>query len=85
MLDADEALAAHLLTRIAEPGDLLAAAHALADEIASKSVAATIKTKAVLRVDRGQHPRLDLEAQAELFDSEEKYARMTAFLERRSK
>jgi enoyl-CoA hydratase len=85
VLDADEALAAHLLTRIAEPRDLLAAAHALADEIASKSVAATIKTKAVLRVDRGQHPRLDLEAQAELFDSEEKYARMTAFLERRSK
>ena len=85
ILDADEALAAHLLTRIVEPVDLLAAAQALADEIAAKSTAATIKTKAIMRVDRGDHPRLDLEAQAELFDSEEKYARMTAFLERRSK
>jgi enoyl-CoA hydratase len=84
ILNADEALAAHLLTHVSTPSELLVAAHALADEIASKSVAATIQTKAIMRVDRGQHPRIDLEAQAVLFDSPEKHARMTAFLERRS-
>jgi enoyl-CoA hydratase/carnithine racemase len=85
ILGAEEALAAHLLTRVVEPGELLAAAHALADEIAAKSVAATIQTKATMRVDRGQHPQLDLEAQAVLFDSDEKRRRMTDFLERRKR
>jgi enoyl-CoA hydratase/carnithine racemase len=85
ILDAEEALAAHLLTRMSEPENLLATAHALADEIATKSVAATIRTKAIMRTDRGQHPGIDLEAQAELFDSEDKHRRMTEFLERRRK
>jgi enoyl-CoA hydratase/carnithine racemase len=84
-IDADEALAARLLTRVVEPEKLLDAAHALADEIAAKSVAATIQTKAIMRVDRGRHPNIDLEAQAVLFDSEEKHRRMTDFLERRKR
>ena len=83
ILGADEALAARLLTRVVEPGELLAAAHALADEIAAKSVAATIQTKAIMRVDRGRHPHLDLDAQAVLFDSDEKRRRLTDFLERK--
>ena len=82
-LDAQEALAARLITRLCEPEDLLATAHALADEIASKSVEATISTKAVLAATRSEHPRVDLEAQAVLFDSDDKRQRMTAFLERR--
>lgn len=85
ILNAEEALAARLITRVSEPDALLAAAHELADEIASKSVEATIKTKAIMGVDRGVHPHVDLEAQAVLFDSEEKHRRMTEFLERRSK
>ena len=85
ILDADEALAARLLTRVVEPEQLLDAAHALADEIAAKSVAATIQTKAIMRVDRARHPQIDLEAQAVLFDSEEKRKRMTDFLERRKR
>lgn len=85
VLTAEEARAAQLLTRISEPDGLLAAAHALADEIASKSFQATIKTKAIMRVDRGPHPQVDLEAQAVLFDSEEKHRRMGEFLERRPK
>ncbi len=85
ILTADEALAARLLTRVVEPGELLAAAHALADEIASKSTAATIQTKAIMRGDRGRHPQADLDAQAVLFDSEEKRRRMTEFLERKKK
>ena len=85
ILNADEALAAHLLTRVVEPDELLGAAHALADEIAAKSVAATIQTKAVMRVDRAPHPRVDLDAQAVLFDSDEKQRRMTEFLERKKR
>jgi enoyl-CoA hydratase len=85
ILDAEEALAVELITRLCEPEDLMVDANALADSIAAKSVAATIKTKAILRVDRGSHPQVDLEAQAELFGSEEKYRRMTDFLERRRK
>jgi enoyl-CoA hydratase len=85
ILNADEALAARLLTRVVEPSELMHAAHALADEIAAKSVAATIQTKALMRVDRGRHPEADLAAQAVLFDSDDKRERMTAFLERKKK
>jgi len=85
ILDADEAAAARLLTQLVEPEELLAAAHALADEIAAKSVAATIRTKALLRGDRGRHPQADLHAQAVLFDSDDKRERMTAFLDRKKK
>ncbi len=85
ILGGEEALAAGLLTRVVAPEQLLEAAHALADEIAAKSVAATIQTKAIMRVDRGRHPHIDLEAQAALFDSEEKHRRMTDFLERRTR
>jgi len=85
ILDAEEAAAARLLTEIVEPAKLLAAAHALADEIAAQSVAATIRTKALLRGDRGRHPQADLDAQAVLFDSDDKRDRMTAFLNRKKK
>lgn len=85
ILDANEALVTHLLNQVVEAGDLLAAAHRLADEIATKSAAATIATKALMRAERGDHPRVDLEAQALLFDADDKRERMTAFLERRSK
>jgi enoyl-CoA hydratase/carnithine racemase len=85
ILSADEALAARLLTRVVEPARLMDAAHGLADEIAAKSVAATIQTKALMRIDRAQHPEADLAAQAVLFDSDDKRRRMTAFLERKQK
>lgn len=85
ILSADEALAAHLLTRMVEPGELLTASHALADEISAKSVAATIQTKALMRLDRDRHPQADLAAQAVLFDSDDKRTRMTAFLERKTR
>jgi enoyl-CoA hydratase len=85
VLDADEALAAHLITRVTDPADLLSAAHALADEIAAKDLLATRYTKSVMRSPRGEHPRIDLEAQAVLFESPEKRRRMTEFLDRRRK
>jgi enoyl-CoA hydratase/carnithine racemase len=83
ILGAEESAAAGLLNRVVEPGELLAAAHALADQLAAKSVAATIQTKALLREDRGRHPQSDLEAQAVLFDSDDKRRRMTEFLDRK--
>lgn len=85
VLGADEALAARLVTRIAEPAALLDAAHALAGDIASKDPLATRLTKQLLRVPRGDHPEADLEAQAVLFESPEKYRRMTDFLDRKKK
>jgi enoyl-CoA hydratase len=85
VLGADEALAAHLITRLANPADLLSAAHTLADEIAAKDPLATRYTKSIMRSARGEHPRIDLEAQAVLFESPEKRRRMTEFLERRHK
>ncbi len=83
VLSADEALVCRLITRVCEPEELLATAHALADTVAEKDPAATRATKALLRVPRGEHPAVDLEAQATLFDSPEKRRRMTEFLDRK--
>lgn len=85
ILGAEESAAAGLLTSVVEPGELLAAAHGLADRIAAKSVAATIQTKALMREDRGHHPQAELDAQAVLFDSDDKRGRMTEFLERKKR
>ncbi|QAY72923.1 enoyl-CoA hydratase/isomerase family protein [Agromyces protaetiae] len=85
VLNADEALAARLVNAVHAAKDLLAEAHALADRIAANDRDATIAMKRVVRAPRAEHPRVDLEAQAELFESPEKVRRMTEFLERRSK
>jgi enoyl-CoA hydratase len=83
ILDADEALAWGLVSSLHEPGDLLAAAHALADRIAANDALATRHTKTALGAADDAHPAIELELQAELFESPEKERRMTAFLERR--
>ncbi|KZE93606.1 Short-chain-enoyl-CoA hydratase [Agromyces sp. NDB4Y10] len=85
IVDAAEALSIGLVTGVHPTGDLLAEAHALADRIAKNDRAATIATKRVLRAPRSDHPRVDLEVQAELFESPEKHRRMTEFLERRKR
>ena len=74
-----------LVTELHPVDELLPAAHAIADRIAANDRAATIATKRVFRAPRAEHPAVDLEAQAELFESPEKFRRMTEFLERRSK
>ncbi len=84
-IDADEALAWGLLSSVHEPDALLVAAHAIVDRIAANSPRATILTKRALLAPRAQHPAIDGELQAELFDSADKRARMTAFLERKKK
>ena len=84
ILDADEALAAGLISSVHPSGELLAAAHAIADRIAANDPVATQHTKRALQAPRDRHPAIDGELQAELFESPEKQRRMTAFLEKRA-
>lgn len=84
-LTGEEACAWGLLSSLHEPEDLLAAAHAIADRIAANDARATRHTKTALLASGERHPDLELELQAELFESPEKYRRMTAFLERRTR
>ncbi|MGW8481716.1 enoyl-CoA hydratase/isomerase family protein [Microbacterium sp. NPDC055903] len=81
-VDAEEALRIGLISAIHAADDLLAQAHRLADRIARNDQAATMATKRVFRAPRTAHPEIDLEEQAELFESPEKFRRMTAFLEK---
>ena len=85
ILSASEALAARLVTEVHEPDELDAAADALADRIAQLDPLAVRETKRVMSANRSEHPRIDDEAQAVLFESPEKHRRMTEFLERRRK
>jgi enoyl-CoA hydratase len=84
-LGAEEALAWGLLSSLHEPEDLLAAAHAIADRIAANDPLAIRHTKTALLAPADRHPEIELELQAELFESPEKHRRMTAFLERRNR
>lgn len=84
-VEADEALAIGLVSALHPADALLDAAHAIADRIARNDRDATIATKRVFRAPREQHPAVDLEAQAVLFESPEKFRRMTRFLERKQK
>lgn len=84
VLDADEALAWGLISGIHPASELLDAAHALADRISENDALATQHTKRALRAPRHEHPDIERELQAELFESDEKMRRMTAFLQRRA-
>lgn len=83
IIDAEEALAIGLVSALFVPDDLLPAAHSLADRIVANDPRATQLTKVALAAPHDQHPAVELEAQAELFDSPEKHRRMTEFLEKR--
>lgn len=84
-LDADRALAAHLVNEVVEPEALLAAANAWVDRILRSAPLALRMTKLAMRVPREAHPVFDNVAQAVLFETGEKHDRMTAFLGRRSR
>ncbi|MCW1250520.1 enoyl-CoA hydratase/isomerase family protein [Acaricomes phytoseiuli] len=83
ILDGREALAARLLSSLHTPEQLLPAAEELADRILAQDPLAVQFTKSVMQAPRTEHPRADLEAQAVLFESEAKFARMDAFLAKR--
>lgn len=83
LLNADEALACGLIIAIVD--DPLAEAHAIADRIAKLEPRAVQHTKTLLRTPPADQPELIGELQAELFDSDAKMRRMTAFLERKTR
>ena len=85
ILTGDEALAVRLVTELADPEQLLDAAHALADRIARQDPLAVRITKAVFAAPAESHPVIDTLAQGILFESEAKFDRMAAFLERKKK
>ena len=83
ILTADEALAWGLVSSLHEPDELVPAAVAIADRIAANDPLATRHTKTALLAPSDAHPAIELELQAELFESPEKMRRMTEFLERK--
>jgi enoyl-CoA hydratase len=85
VLNAEEALALHLVTEVHEPAELDAAADALADRIAKQDPLAVRFTKSVFHTPRAAHPEVDEIAQSVLFESPAKFERMTAFLERKKR
>jgi enoyl-CoA hydratase len=85
VLTGQEALAAGLISELVEPEELLAAAEALADRIAAQDPLAVRISKAVFHAPRGAHPVIDTLAQGILFESQAKFDRMQAFLDRKKK
>jgi enoyl-CoA hydratase/carnithine racemase len=82
-LSAADAHAAGLVDELAAEPE--AAARALAEKIARQSWRALELTKLALRSHRPATTTFDVAAQALLFGSQDKYDRMTAFLERRGR
>ena len=82
-LSAADALAAGLVDEVAD--DPEAAARALAGKVARQSWRALELTKLALRSHRPATTTFDVAAQALLFGTQDKYDRMTAFLERRDR
>ncbi|WP_300402975.1 enoyl-CoA hydratase/isomerase family protein [uncultured Nocardioides sp.] len=85
ILDAEEALALRLINEIAQPDKLLEVGNGWADRITRQAGLAVRLTKAAFHAPRDAHPYLDDLTQAVLFETDEKQARMTAFLERNKK
>lgn len=82
ILDADEAAGMRLLNQVVPPDELLATAHGWVDRILASAPLALRLTKLALLTPRDGHPVFDNIAQAVLFETDDKRARMTAFLER---
>lgn len=85
ILDAEAALALHLVSEIVEAADLELAGHRWADRIAAQAPLAIRLTKSLFHAPREAHPLIDDIAQAVLFETDDKHDRMTAFLERRKR
>lgn len=83
VLTADEAREVRLLNDVVEADALETAGHQLADKIAAQAPLAVRLTKSVFHSPREAHPLIDDVAQAVLFETQDKYERMTAFLDRR--
>jgi enoyl-CoA hydratase len=82
-LNADEALACGLVDEVVPADALLERAGEVAHRISASSWRAVELTKLALRLQRPSTTSFDLVAQAVCFDSDDKQARMRAFLDRR--
>ncbi|GAA3324390.1 enoyl-CoA hydratase/isomerase family protein [Paeniglutamicibacter sulfureus] len=85
VLKGEEALRVGLITELVEGPDLMAAASALADRIGTQDALAVRITKSVFHTPREAHPVIDTLAQGMLFESQAKFDRMQAFLDRKKK
>lgn len=83
VLDADEARDVRLLNEVVDPDDLEEAGQRWADRIAKQAPLAVRLAKQVFHAPAEAHPYIDDIAQAVLFETTDKFDRMTAFLERR--
>ncbi|MFE3060195.1 enoyl-CoA hydratase/isomerase family protein [Nocardia sp. NPDC059239] len=83
VLDASAALNAGLILEVTDPGAHVEAAHRLLDRVAVSAPLALRLTKTIVDAP-GSHPFADDIAQAVLFETEDKHARMTAFLEKKA-
>ena len=84
-IDGAEALDAGLVDQLSTTETLMDDAVALANRMGRNSWRALELTKQALAQHRAATTAFDIEAQAELFESDEKRERMTAFLERSKK
>ncbi|MDQ0866653.1 enoyl-CoA hydratase/isomerase family protein [Arthrobacter globiformis] len=84
VLKAEEALAVNLVTELHEAAELMDAAHRLADRIARQDPLAVRITKSVFHAPAEAHPLIDQLAQGILFESQAKFDRMQAFLDKKS-
>ncbi len=89
IIAAEECLRIGLIDRLVDDDQVIAAARSLAAEIAANGRAAVRMAKATMnalaRPNEGMASSMESMAQAQLFESEEKQERMTAFLERKNK
>lgn len=83
VLKGDDCLRVGLITELVEGRDLLEAASALADRIGKQDALAVRITKSVFHAPREAHPVIDTLAQGMLFESQAKFDRMAAFLDRK--
>ena len=84
VLGAEDALAASLITEIHEASELMDAAHNLADRIGRQDPLAVRITKSVFHAPAEAHPLIDQLAQGILFESQAKFDRMQAFLDKKT-
>jgi len=84
VLRAEEALAVNLITEIHEAAVLMDGAHQLADRIARQDPLAVRITKSVFHAPAEAHPIIDQLAQGILFESQAKFDRMQAFLDKKT-
>src|SRR5699024_9242234 len=84
VLSGEECHEVRLINDLVASEELMPRAHEWADRISRSDPFAVRVTKAVFRMPRESHPEVDTLAQALLFESEQKFERMDAFLARRS-